>query len=147
MGENPSRPGSFGEVIALFFKYLIAACISLVLAGMASTYATPQGFLEGHLKVVSLRAVEPSDEMPRAMVAPRTYAEYPLVILSRDGKKESARVTADENGNYRVSLPPGAYILDVEGRGPKRLRARPQEFTVVSNQTVRVDMSIVIGFR
>jgi hypothetical protein len=29
----------------------------------------------------------------------------------------------------------------------KRLRARPQEFTVSSDETVRVDMSIIIGFR
>lgn len=85
--------------------------------------------------------------MPRPAVAPETYAEYPLIILSQEGKKEIARVIADENGNYRAALPPGAYILDVQGRLPKRLRARPQEFTVAANQTVRVDMSIVIGFR
>ena len=103
--------------------------------------------MEGHLKIVSPRAVEPSDAVPRPAVVPVTYAKYPLIILSQEGKKEIARVTADENGNYRAALPPGAYILDVQGRGPKRLRARPQEFTVVSNQTVRVDMSIILGFR
>jgi len=71
----------------------------------------------------------------------------PLIILSQDGQKEIARVTADENGNYRTALPPSAYILDVQGRVQKRLRARRQPFTIVANQTVRVDMSIVIGFR
>jgi hypothetical protein len=128
--------------MASFLKYLLAACISLTLAGTESTNATPQGFLEGHLKIVSLKAVEPSDEMPRTVVAPETYSEYPLVILSQDGKKEIARVTADENGNYRVALPPGAYILDVQGRARIHVRAKPQRFTVVSNQTVRVDMDI-----
>ena len=29
------------------------------------------------------------------------YVDYPLVILSRDKQTEVARVTADENGNYR----------------------------------------------
>ena len=47
-----------------------------------------------------------------------TYAEYPLIILSQDGKKEIARITADENGNYHVALPPGDYVLDVQGRAP-----------------------------
>jgi hypothetical protein len=56
-------------------------------------------------------------------------------------------VTADENGNYRIALPPGAYILDVQDRAAKRLRARPQPFTVVSNQTAHVDMNVVIGFQ
>ena len=101
--------------------------------------------MEGHLKIVSLREVEPSDAMPRQTVTAERYAEYPLTVLSQDGKKEIARVTADGNGNYRVALPPGAYILDVQDRAAKRLRAKPQEFTVTSNQTVHVDMNIIIG--
>ena len=130
----------------MFLKSLIVGCIFLVLAsGSRSSDALPSGVMEGHLKIVSPRAVEPSDEMPRPAVAPETYAKYPLIVLSRDGEKEIAHVTADENGKYRVALPPGAYILDVQGRVPKGLRAKPQPFTVVSNQTVRVDMNILIG--
>lgn len=128
-----------------FLKYLIVAS-SLILAGTAPSNAAPPGFMEGHLKIVSLREVEPSDAMPRQTVTAEQYAEYPLIVLSQDGKEEIARVTADGNGNYRVALPPGNYILDVQDRAAKRLRARPQPFTVVSNQTVRVDMNVVIGF-
>jgi len=127
--------------------YLIAACLSLVLAGISSVRAAPPGLMEGHLKIVSLKQVEVGDEMPRPAVPAETYAEYPLIILSQDGTKEIARVIADENGNYHATLPPGDYILDVQGRVPKRLRARPQQFKVVSNQTVRVDMDIDTGIR
>jgi uncharacterized surface anchored protein len=75
------------------------------------------------------------------------YAEYPLIILSKADQKEVARVTAGPDGNYRVSLPPGDYIF-VQGRKPKgHLRAKPQPFTVASNQTVRVDMNIDTGIR
>ena len=56
-------------------------------------------------------------------------------------------MTADGNGNYRVALPPGEYVLDVAGRRPGHVRARPQSFTVVSSQTVRVDMNIDTGVR
>jgi hypothetical protein len=123
-----------------------AACIFLMLAGAASVKAAPQGFMEGHLKIVVIRAVEP-DDMPQP--APETYAEYPLIILSQDGKREIARLTADKSGNYRVALPPGAYVLKVQERGEERaaerIHANPQPFTVVSNQTVRVDMTIFIG--
>src|SRR5438105_1889756 len=127
--------------------YLIAACLSLVLAGISSVRAAPAGLMEGHLKIVSLKQVEVGDEMPRPAVPAETYAEYPLIILSQDGTKEIARVIADENGNYHATLPPGDYILDVQGRVAKRLRARPQQFKVVSNQTVRVDMDIDTGIR
>jgi len=122
-----------------------AACIFLMLAGAASIKAAPQGFMEGHLKIVVIRAVEPDNISP-----PENYAEYPLIILSQDGKREIARLTADKSGNYRVALPPGAYILAVqerpaEERAAERIHANPQPFTVVSNQTVRVDMRILIG--
>ena len=87
-----------------------------MLAGTASIKAAPQGFMEGHLKIVVIRPVEP-DDMPQP--TPETYAEYPLIILSQDGKREIARLTADKSGNYRVALPPGAYILAVQERQQK----------------------------
>src|SRR5262245_6738852 len=128
-----------------FLKYLIIAS-SLSLAGTTPSNASPPGFMEGHLKITWLGAAEASDEMPRQAVAPETSAKYPLIVLSQDGKREISRVTADRNGNYRIPLPPGAYILDVQDRAAKRLRAKPQPFTVTSNETIRVDMNIVIGF-
>ena len=127
----------------MFLKYLIVGCIfSVPLGCSASNNAVPPGFLEGHLKILSPKPVQPADENMAAKTA-ENYADYPLLILSRDGQKEIARVTADPEGNYRVALPPGDYILDVQGRKPKgHVRAKPQRFTVVSNQTVRVDMDI-----
>jgi len=126
-------------------NFVAAACIFLMLAGSASVKAAAEGFMEGHLKVVVIRAVEP-DNIPPS----ETYAEYPLIILSQDGKREIARLTADKSGNYRAALPPGAYILAVqerpaEERAAERIHANRQPFIVVPNQTVRVDMTIFIG--
>ena len=128
-------------------NFVAAACIFLMLAGSTSVKAAAEGFMDGHLKVVVIRAVEP-DNMPQS--APETYAEYPLIILSQDGKREIARLTADKSGNYRAALPPGAYILAVqerpaEERAAERINANRQPFTVVPNQAVRVDMTIFIG--
>ncbi len=125
-----------------FLKNLIVGCIFLVLAGSAAwSDALPSGIMEGHLKILSPKAFDLGDENA-ATVTAENYADYPLIILSQEGKKEIARVTADENGNYRVALPPGDYVLDVQGRARKHVRWKPQPFTVVSNQTVRVDMAI-----
>jgi hypothetical protein len=130
-------------------KSMAVACIFLMLASTASIKAAPQGFIEGHLKIVVIRPVEP-DNMPQPTVASETYAEYPLIILSQDGKREIARLTADKSGNYRVALPPGAYTLALqersgEERAAERIHANPQPFTVVSDQTVRIDMTVFIG--
>ena len=127
-------------------KHLIFACASLLLASSASVDAAPPGFVEGHLKIISPKEVELADGNAPAITA-ENYAEYPLIILTQDGKKEIARVTADGNGNYRTALPPGNYVLDVQGRARGHLRAKPQRFTVVSNQTVHVDMDIDTGVR
>ena len=99
------------------------------------------------MKIVVIRAVEP-DNLPQP--APETYAHYTLIILSQDGNREIARLIADKAGNYRAALAPGAYILAVqerpaEERAAERIQATRQPFTVVSNQTVRVDMTILIG--
>jgi len=125
-------------------KYLIAASIFFLLVGSALINAAPQGFLEGRLKIISRRPVELADENTAPMTA-RNYADYPLIILTGDETKQIARIIADRDGNYRAALPPGAYILDVEGRVPKGLRIRAQPFTGVANETVHVDMTIVTG--
>src|SRR5947208_2098023 len=117
-------------------KRLIAVCLFLTLAdGIASLNAQSPGSLEGHIHIVLSKPVEPADENAPAKTE-ESYADYPLLILSRDGQKEIARVTAHAKGNYRVALSPGDYILDVQGRARRRIRAKPQWFTVVSNQTV-----------
>jgi hypothetical protein len=140
-------PAHFFAVMSSVLKYLISACVFLVLGGTASIDAAPSGFVEGHLKIISLKEVELADETPSKSTA-QNYGDYPLIILSRDGKKEIACMTADENGNYRATLPPGDYILDVQRRQPKgHVRAKPQPFTVAPNQTVYLDMAIDTGVR
>jgi len=131
----------------MFVKNVVRACVLLVLIGSAVlSDPVPPGFVEGHVKIFPLSDVNLADNGTGArMGAEAPYAEYPLVVLTRDGKKEITRVTADRNGNYRVELPPGDYILDVGGHTPKRPKPRP--FTVISNQTVRVDMTIDTGIR
>jgi hypothetical protein len=127
----------------VFLKNLIVGCIFLALAGSAvSSDALPSGVMEGHLKILSRKPVDIGDENA-AMVTTANYADYPLLILSGDGQKEIARITADTNGNYRAVLSPGDYVLDVQGRARKHARWKPKPFTVVSNQTVRVDMDII----
>jgi len=133
--------------MSTFPQQLISACAVLALAGTALSNPVRRGCVEGHLTIVSRSEVEPADGT-RDNVTVETYAEYPLIVLSHDGKEEIARVTADGNGKYRLALPPGDYILDVQGQTPRgHLRAKPQRFTVVSNQITRVDMDIDTGVR
>ncbi|HEU5313978.1 MAG TPA: carboxypeptidase-like regulatory domain-containing protein [Candidatus Udaeobacter sp.] len=131
----------------MHLKSLILGCVFLVPIGCLASDNPAPGFVEGHLKILASKDVELAEGNP-SKFSDGNYAEYPLIILSQDGKKEIARITADENGNYRLVLPPGHYILDVQGRLPKgHVRAKPQRFTITSNQTAHVDMDIDTGIR
>ena len=131
----------------MFVKDVIRGCVLLILiGGTAWSDPVPPGFVEGHLKIFPLSDVNPAADDRAAITGSEVpYADYPLVVLTRDGKKEITRVTPDQHGNYRIELPPGDYILDVEAEIAKRPKPRP--FTVVSKQTVRVDMSVDTGIR
>jgi hypothetical protein len=110
-----------------------------MLASSGTLKAAPPGFLEGRLKIFA--PTESTGIHPPNVLAP-SYKEYPLVILSEDGTRKVARVMADSDGAFRVALPPGAYILDVQDRVSKYIRATPQLFKVESNQTAWVVMLI-----
>jgi hypothetical protein len=132
-----------------FFKHIIGVCLTLLMLGSTAMNAAPQGFLEGRLKIVSRTPVELEGEnnaRETTSAMTDTYASYPLVVLSRGERKQITRITADGKGNYRVALPPGDYILDVEGRVPKRVHVRAQPFTIVANETVHVDITVDAAF-
>src|SRR5262249_61291839 len=95
-------------------KYLVAGFLIFLLGGSPSINAGSQGFLEGHLKIIFGMAVEPSDDMPRPEGKPQSYAEYSLIILSQGEKKKIVHVQAEENGNYRVGMPPVNYVVDLQ---------------------------------
>ena len=132
--------GSPQRLFAVGFTILV-----FMVSATASDVAP--GFVEGNLKIFSLKEVELAGAGATKSISAGNYADYPLVVRSQDGKTEIAEITADQNGNYRLALPPGGYTLDAQRRGRGLLRARPQPFTVVSNQIVRVDLTIDTGVR
>ena len=131
----------------MIHRVLIAVALFLLAFNCeASDNNQTTGVLEGHLKIISLQTVQPADgNLPT--VTAGTYAEYPLVVLSSDGKQQIAVTTADAKGNYRVELPPGEYLLDIQNRVRKHVRAKPVPFAVTSGQTAHVDMEMDTGIR
>ena len=126
--------------------FILGSIASIVPCSARSGHAAESGVLEGHLTIVSPKGVDSAEAGP-SKGSGGDYAAYPLLILSKDRRKEIRQLTADTDGNYRVSLPPGEYVLDAKGRAPKRVRATPKPFTIVSSQTVRVDFDLDTGIR
>ena len=139
-------PPIFFATMSAIPRNLVHLFLSLLIASATLVGAATPGFLEGHLKIISPKEVELADETP-SKTTTDNYVDYPLVVLSRDQKTEVAHVTPDKNGNYRIGLPPGDYVLNVQNRRRRHVRARPQPFAVAANQTVHLDMVIDTGVR
>jgi hypothetical protein len=135
-------------MVSSFINYLTAGCVFVFCIAVTALSAAPApGSVEGHVKIISPKEVELMDLTPSETAA-NSYSDYPLIILSKDAKMKATLITPDHSGNFRVALPAGEYILDVQGRRPKgHVRATPRPFTVVANQTVHVDLSIDTGVR
>lgn len=125
--------------------FLKSVIFLLVLSSTLIEAAQP-GLLKGHLKIISSKEVELADQT-QSQANEINYADFPLIVFSKDRKKEIGRIVANTKGDYQIELPPGDYILDVQGRARGRLRAKPEPFTIATNQTVRVDLTIDTGVR
>ena len=124
--------------------FLVGLVSLAITCGIADSSA-PTGWLEGHLRVVFLRGVDTGDEMPRRTVAPGSYAEYQLIVLTANRKQQVARLIPDDSGHYRAALQPGNYVIDVQDRVRKRLEVSAQPFTIAANQTAHVDITVITG--
>ena len=136
MGGIAIYPAHF--FMSRFPGFASGCCLFLALTGVhLSTAAPVPGFLEGRLLIAAFKEVgaqfaEPAPSHQNGEV----YKEYPLIILSQSENREVARLMAKDDGTFRVTLPPGAYILDVKDRVQRQLRAESRPFKVESNRTV-----------
>lgn len=119
----------------------------LVLVGSARATPAPSGVLEGTLKAPVQRGVDIPDEAT-ASPSPAPQPQYTLVVRTTAGKNV-AQCDTDEQGKYRVALPPGEYVLDLKDRrkpGPGA-GSLPRPVTVAAGETVRVDIQLPVDLR
>jgi len=102
--------------------------------------------LEGHVTIGPLVPVVREGE-PEPTAAPEVYASRQIVIYAQDGRTEIARVQIDANGNYRVTLPVGTYVVDINHVGIDWGIDLPKTVEIVSQQVTRLDVEIDTGIR
>lgn len=102
--------------------------------------------LEGHVTVGPLSPVVEAG-VPEPAPAPEVYAERKIVIYAVDGQQEVTRVDIDGSGNYRVTLPVGVYMVDINHLGIDLAKGLPQQVEIKSQQTTRLDVDIDTGIR
>ena len=104
------------------------------------------GTLEGHVTIGPLVPVMREGE-PEPTPAPEVYASRQIVIYAQDGRTEITRVQIDAKGSYRVTLPVGTYVVDINRIGIDRGIDLPKTVEIVSGGVTRLDVDIDTGIR
>ena len=104
------------------------------------------GVLQGHVTIGPLVPVV-QEGVPEPTPAPEVYASRQIVIYASDGQTEVARVQIDGKGNYRVTLPVGTYVVDINHAGIDMAKELPKTVEIVGGETTRLDVDIDTGIR
>ena len=104
------------------------------------------GVLLGHVTIGPLVPVVREGE-PEPTPAPEVYAIRQMVIYAEDGRTEVTRVQIDAQGNYRVTLPVGTYVVDINHVGIDRGIDLPATVKIESQEVTRLDVEIDTGIR
>ena len=99
------------------------------------------GTLEGHVSIGPLVPVLREGE-PEPTPAPEVYAGRQIVVFSSGGRREIARVETNAQGNSRVPLPAGSYLVDINHAGIDSAAGLPAEVEIMAGQTTQLDVDI-----
>ena len=126
-------------------RMLLLVALTLL---VTSCVPLPQetGVLEGHVSIGPLVPVV-QEGVPEPTPAPEVYASRQIVVYAQDGQTEVARVQIDGQGNSRVELPVGTYVVDINHVGVDMAKELPKTVEIVAGQVTRLDVEIDTGIR
>ncbi len=130
--------------IALFILASLVAC-QFTGGGPLPPLVSP-GTLQGHVSIGPLLPVQRVGEATPT-VPPEAYAARQIVVFQADGKTVITKLTPDKDGNYRVDLAPGTYVVGMMRVGIDRARDLPATITIESGKATNLNIDIDTGIR
>jgi hypothetical protein len=128
-------------LISILFSLLIVSCSIMPLEPTQQT-----GFLEGNVTIGPLTPVE-RPGVPPPTPLPEVFTSRGLNIFAADGTTLIATLHYLKDGTYRIALAPGSYVLDMIALGMDRSQQLPATITIVSGETVTLNIEIDTGIR
>jgi hypothetical protein len=102
------------------------------------------GILEGTVRIGPITPVE-STTPPST--SPEVYAARKVLIYDETGEELLYTVSLNDTGHYRVELPAGTYVADINHAGMDRSFDVPATIEIKAGQTEILDISIDTGIR
>jgi len=123
-------------LLALFFVLAVG------LAGCKKE----EGWLTGRVTIGPLAPVAQAG-VPEPTPDPAVYAARQVVVFNAKSGAEVLRTGIDTSGQYRVALPAGSYVVDINHAGIDTASGLPLTVEVRANEETRVDIAIDTGIR
>ena len=127
----------------IFSMILIDACTQ---QDKTQDKASEKGFLEGRIRIGPLCPVERIPPDSNCQPTEETYSAWPIAVF--DGKTKVAHVEPKIGGSFKIELPPGNYVVDLEKTQP-RIGGNnlPAEVIIKSGETTTLNIDIDTGIR
>ena len=104
--------------------------------------------LEGTVRFIGLPC--PPEEIggrkPQVPPCDGPYPNYEITVYRADGKTIVSKITSDANGNYKISLNAGTYIIYTQN-GLSQDDVKTNQVTIVSGKVVKLDLVVDTGIR
>ena len=126
-----------------FRKSLIAFGV-IAMAVCASAEQTPSG---GESGIEGVITISPANPGPIRADAPGSVPLANATFVVEKNNGEVTSFTTDDQGRFRVSLPPGHYKVSIKGRKSSIGRFGPFEVDVVPGKMTRVQWECDSGIR
>lgn len=111
--------------------------------GMSGT-----GVLRGKISIGPLCPVETVPPSPACSPTTETYKTWATAVWKLDKKTKVVTLNPTLDGNYRVVLPTGKYIIDSDGTQNYRAGSNlPTEISVIQNDSTTFNINIDTGIR
>src|SRR5947209_10111907 len=126
------------------FRKFPTILILLVMAACVSAGQTPSGSETGIEGVITISPTQPG---PIRADAPgsQPLANAAFVVQNENG--EVASFTSDDQGRFRISVPPGHYKVSIKGRKSSIGHYGPFEVDVVPGKMTNVQWECDSGIR
>ena len=142
VGHDPfdsSLPGMFSRPVMVMFLILFS-CLALPATGSGAQPEAETG-LEGEIRISPIRGGPDRIGVPNS----KPLAHTVFVVKKED--QIIASFETDDQGRFRVSLPPGKYTVLKEGTKGRIGRYGPFEVEIVAGQIKKVQWEADSGLR
>jgi hypothetical protein len=99
----------------------------------------------GTVTIGPLCPVEPCNITPEQLTA--VYAARKVIVYNSDRTTVIKELSLDQTGRFSTELETGTYLIDINSAGVDRSAQTPATITIVSSQTVTLNISIDTGIR